>query len=132
MTLYILILTRPFLPQESGYENQTLLLSGDRSISLSELAQILSGVLPGDQNVAVKVVSEDDYVERNLGKQPETLLRPWATTYLALSKRELESVNPLLKSLLGRKLHPIETTLEEMLQADSTNKGRVETERYAK
>ena len=126
------MLTYPFLPQESGYENETLLLSGDRSISLSELAQILSGVLPGDRNVAVKVVSEDDYVEGNIGKQPETLLRPWATTYLALSKGELESVNPLLKSLLGRKLRPIEITLEEMLQADSTNKGRVETERYAK
>ena len=126
------MLTYPFLPQESGYENQTLLLSGDRSISLSELAQILSGVLPGDRNVAVKVVSEDDYVERNIGKQPETLLRPWATTYLALRRGELGSVNTLLESLLGRKLRPIEITLEEMLQADSTNKGRVETERYAK
>ena len=126
------MLTSPFLPQESGYENQTLLLSGDQSISLSELAQLLSGILPGDRTILTKVVSEDGYVERNIGKQSETLLRRWATTYLALRRGELESVNPLLKSLLGRKLRPIKITLEEMLQADSTNKGRVETERYAK
>ena len=92
----------------------------------------MSGILPGDRTILTKVVSEDGYVERNIGKQSETLLRRWATTYLALRMGELESVNPLLKSLLGRKLRPIKITLEEMLQADSTNKGRVETERYAK
>lgn len=124
------MLTHPF--QDTGYENQTLFLSGDKPITFVEFGQIVSELLPGNRHITVKVVSEDEYVKHNLGKQSEELLRPWSSTYKALERGELEKVDPLLKNLLGRELRPIQETLKEMLDAQLGDGGKAATRRYAK
>ncbi|KAK7691670.1 hypothetical protein QCA50_005069 [Cerrena zonata] len=124
--------TAKIIAADVGYENQTLLLSGDKPISFVEFARIVSQILPGDRHITVKVVSEDEYVKNNLGKQSKELLRPWSTTYKALERAELEKVDPLLKTLLGRELRPIEETLKEMLDAQLGDGGKGATARYAK
>ncbi|CAL1711250.1 unnamed protein product [Somion occarium] len=114
----------------SGYENTTVLLSGDKPITLLEFAQIASRIL--NRDIKLRVVSEDEYFKNNLGKQSEELLRAWATTYKALARGELEKVDPLLKNLLGRELRPVEVTLKEMLDAQVGDGGKEATARYAK
>ena len=73
------------------------------------------------RNVKLVVGSEDEYVQRNLGKHgvrgEEEFLRKWATTYKALERGELAVVDPLLQKVLGRELKPFEATLQETLAA---------------
>ncbi|CDO69410.1 hypothetical protein BN946_scf184791.g5 [Trametes cinnabarina] len=102
---------------EGGYENQTLLFSGSRSITLKEVAEKISKLL--GRNVQLIVSTEDDYVRANVGKHgprgEEEFLRKWATTYKALERGELDVVDPLLQKVLKRELKPFDTTLKEML-----------------
>ncbi|KAJ2971646.1 hypothetical protein NUW54_g12458 [Trametes sanguinea] len=102
---------------EGGYENQTLLFSGSRSITLKEIADKVSSLL--GRNVQLVVSTEEDYVRANLGKNgprgEEEFLRKWATTYKALARGELDVVDPLLQKIVGRELKPFEATLKEML-----------------
>lgn len=68
-------------------------------------------MLRGNRNIILKVVSEDEYVQANIHKQSEELLRPWSTTYKALARGECATVDTLLKKLLGRELKTMEETL---------------------
>ncbi|OSC97536.1 NmrA-like family protein [Trametes coccinea BRFM310] len=102
---------------EGGYENQTLLFSGSRAITLKEIAEKISGLL--GRNIQLVVSTEDEYVRANVGKNgprgEEEFLRKWATTYKALKRGELDVVDPLLQKIVGRELKPFEATLKEML-----------------
>ncbi|KAI9061383.1 NmrA-like family protein [Trametes sanguinea] len=102
---------------EGGYENQTLLFSGSRSITLKEIADKVSSLL--GRNVQLVVSTEEDYVRTNLGKNgprgEEEFLRKWATTYKALARGELDVVDSLLQKIVKRELKPFEETLKEML-----------------
>ncbi|KAI0827755.1 NmrA-like family protein [Trametes gibbosa] len=114
---------------QGGYENETHLLSGARTYTLTEIAKKVSSLL--GRNIRLVVASEDDYVQANLGKSgplgEEEFLRLWATTYKALQRGELDVVDPLLQKVLGRELKPFEDTLRETLGLQ----GSV-MERYAK
>ncbi|KAI0740798.1 NmrA-like family protein [Earliella scabrosa] len=100
---------------EGGYENETRLLSGSRSITLKAIAEKISEI--SGRSVNLVVGSEDEYVKRNVGKHgprgEEEFLRKWATTYKALQRGELDVVDPLLQNVLGRELKPFEETLKE-------------------
>ncbi|PIL33745.1 hypothetical protein GSI_04370 [Ganoderma sinense ZZ0214-1] len=100
-----------------GYENETCLLSGSRTVTLGQIAEKVSQLL--GRNIKLAVGSEDDYVQRNLGKNgprgEEEFLRKWATTYKAMERGELEVVDPLLEESVGRSLKPFEHTLKETL-----------------
>ncbi|KAI0351982.1 NmrA-like family protein [Trametes cingulata] len=102
---------------QGGFENETRLLSGSRSVTLKEIAAKVSSLLGRD--VRLVVASEDDYVKANVGKHgprgEEEFLRKWATTYKALERGELDVVDPLLQQILGRELKPFEDTLKETL-----------------
>ncbi|KAI0364006.1 NmrA-like family protein [Pilatotrama ljubarskyi] len=102
---------------QGGFENETRLLSGSRSITLREIAEKISSLL--GRNVKLVVATEDDYVRANVGKHgprgEEEFLRKWATTYKALERGELDVVDPLLQQVLGRELKPFEDTLKETL-----------------
>ncbi|KAI8970993.1 NmrA-like family protein [Trametes punicea] len=102
---------------QGGFENETRLFSGSRSIALSEIAEKISQLL--GRNVRLVVSTEDDYVRANVGKHgprgEEEFLRKWATTYKALERGELDVVDPLLHQILGRELKPFEDTLRETL-----------------
>ncbi|OCH92025.1 NmrA-like family protein [Obba rivulosa] len=112
-----------------GYENETHLLSGSRTLTLAQLAAKISAII--GRPLTLRVVSEDEYVRANVGKHgprgEEPFLRKWATTYKALARGELDVVDPFLQNLLGRPLKPMEDTLQEML----TGTGAV-MEQYAK
>ncbi|KAI0657789.1 NmrA-like family protein [Cubamyces menziesii] len=102
---------------QGGFENETRLLSGSRSVTLKEIAEKISSFL--GRNVRLVIGSEDDYVRANVGKHgprgEEEFLRKWATTYKALKRGELDVVDPLLQQVLGRELKPFEETLKETL-----------------
>ena len=63
----------------------------------------------------VKIIPVDEYVAMMPGG--EKILSRWATTYLALARGELATVDPLLQNILGRELVPFEETLREELLA---------------
>ncbi|KAI0645006.1 NmrA-like family protein [Trametes meyenii] len=100
-----------------GFENETRLLSGSRTITLKEIANKISSLLGRD--IRLIVATEGDYVKANVGKHgargEEEFLRKWATTYKALERGELDVVDPLLQQILGRELRPFEDTLKAML-----------------
>ena len=95
------------------------MLSGSRAVTLSEIAEHLSGLL--GRNIKLVVGSEEDYVKCHVGKHgprgEEEFLRKWATTYVALGKGELAVVDPLLRNVLGRELKPFETTMQDTVNA---------------
>ena len=103
--------------EQHDYENETRLLSGSRTVTLGQIAENVSQLLGRD--VKLVVGSEDDYVQRNLGKNgprgEEEFLRKWATTYKAMERGELDIVDPLLEEVVGRPLKPFEHTLKETL-----------------
>ncbi|KAI0800226.1 NmrA-like family protein [Fomes fomentarius] len=115
---------------QGRYENETLLLSGSRSITLKEIAQKIFSI--SGRSLKLVVSTEDEYVKAHLGKNgpraEEEFLRKWATTYKALQRGELDVVDPLLQEVLGRELKPFEDTLRETPLGLS---GEV-MERYAK
>ena len=106
---------------QGGYENEVLLLSGSRVITLAEIAEKASALL--NRDVKLVVGTEDEYVKRNVGRAgprgEEEFLRKWATTYKALERGELAAVDPLLQRVLGRELKPFEKTLVETLGVHS-------------
>ena len=103
--------------RQGGYENEVLLLSGSRAITLTEIAEKASTLL--NRDIKLVVGSEDEYVKRNVVRPgprgEEVFLRKWATTYKALERGELAVVDPLLQRILGRELKSFEKTLEETL-----------------
>ncbi|KAI0330390.1 NmrA-like family protein [Cubamyces sp. BRFM 1775] len=102
---------------QGGFENETRLLSGSRSVTLNEIADKVSSLL--GRNVRLVIATEDDYVRANVDKHgprgEEEFLRKWATTYKALERGELDVVDPLLQQVIGRELKPFEDTLKETL-----------------
>ncbi|KAI0360621.1 NmrA-like family protein [Trametes cingulata] len=102
---------------KGGFENEIILLSGSRAITMKEVASIYSSLLGRD--IRLVVGTEDDYVKANLGKSgrlgEEAWLRSWATVYKAMARGEMAAVDPLLQEVLGRKLKPFEETLKENL-----------------
>ncbi|OSX61883.1 hypothetical protein POSPLADRAFT_1144185 [Postia placenta MAD-698-R-SB12] len=114
---------------QGGFANETLLLSGARTLTLRDLTEKISARVR--RAVTLRVVSEDEYVQHNRGKHGprggEEFLRAWATTFKGLVRGELDVVDPLLQKVLGRELKPFEETLEEMLASQA---GVVE--QYAK
>ena len=99
--------------QTSGYENQTLLLSGGCAVTLSSLASTIASAL--NRPVHLKIVDMDEYVVAHTG-QPgprgeAVFLREWATTYRALMRGECAVVDSTLQELLGRKLVTLEETV---------------------
>lgn len=118
-------------PQESGYENETVLLSGTNPISLHELAHKLNHLLPPNKKKTLKVSQENEYCAHNFAQHEDWLLHAWATTYKALARGELETVDPLLQNLLGRELKSFDETLREMILG-SEDSGAQVMEQYAK
>ncbi|OBZ69539.1 Quinone oxidoreductase 2 [Grifola frondosa] len=102
---------------DGGYENGTFLLSGSRCLTLQKVGEQVATIL--GRHIRLKVVSEDEYVKRNVGRPgprgEEQFLHAWATTYQGLARGELDVVDPLLQRVVGRELKPIEETLKEML-----------------
>ena len=103
--------------EKGGYENQVLLLTVSRTLTLKDVSNQVSRFL--GRCITLRVVSEDEYVSANVGKQgpwgKEQFLRKWATTYKALERGETGVVDPVIQEVLRRELKPFESTLKEVL-----------------
>lgn len=105
--------TAKLLFSHSEYENQTITLTGSRNYTISQIAVLLSNIL--DRIIPVRIVSMEEYIERNIKAQNESWVHLWATTYGALERGELARVSSTLEKLLGRPLISFEETLKAML-----------------
>jgi uncharacterized protein YbjT (DUF2867 family) len=118
---------------KTSYQNQTVLLSGSRAVTLSEVASLISPILA--RPVKLHVISEDEWITRNKKddgdfRHSEEFLQLWATTYPALAAGECATVDPLLEKLLGRPPRAFEKDLKDTLLAVKEGKGALE--QYAK
>ncbi|TCD60097.1 hypothetical protein EIP91_010716, partial [Steccherinum ochraceum] len=122
--------TAKLIAAESGFENKTVTLTGAVPVTLSELAEKISSVLPGNRHITVKAVDLEPFVAaKTTGNRSEEVVRKWSTTYTALGLKQLAKVDPLLQELLGRKLKPLDETLKELL-SDGKSTGIDEMSRW--
>ncbi|TCD60791.1 hypothetical protein EIP91_009520 [Steccherinum ochraceum] len=124
--------TAKIMTADSGYENKTVTLTGAEAVTLSEIAEQISSILPGNRHLTVKAVDLEHFVtSKQTASRDEDLLRKWSTTYTAIGLKQLAKVNPLLEELLGRKPKPLDETLREMLGVGGSG-GAEETSRYSR
>ncbi|CAF1172975.1 unnamed protein product [Rotaria sp. Silwood1] len=101
------------------YQNKTILLTGSRLYTLKETALIVSKIL--DRQIPIKIVSLDEYINRNLKNQNEVWVRIWATIYLALQRGDLSQIDTTLEKILQRSPKSFEQTIKEMLTEKDTD-----------
>jgi NAD(P)H dehydrogenase (quinone) len=98
----------------SKFANQTILLSGASTTSLTECAGIISK-LKG-KNLSVRRVTNDEYIKEALAcGVNEFLAKLLAETYTALENGECATVAPTLEELLGRQPTSVEDFLRETI-----------------
>lgn len=101
-------------PAEFQWKNKTVLLSGQKTLTLAETIKILGEIA----QVPVKItqVSDDEFatqpdVIRNFTYHGVDLSKRWATAFEAFRRGEAAYVCPLLKELLGRDPEDFKTTI---------------------
>ncbi|KAI0360620.1 NmrA-like family protein [Trametes cingulata] len=106
------------LMTQSGFENETVLLSGPHAVTMKEVAEIYSRLL--GRTIRLVVSTEDDFVKANLGRPGHLGEKEWlrsrATVYKAMARGEMAAVDPVLWRLLGREPKPFEDSLRESLK----------------
>jgi hypothetical protein len=102
-------------PAKFEWQNKTVLLSGQKTLTLAETVKILGEIA----KVPVKItqVSDDEFatqpdVIRNFTYHGVDLSKAWATAFEAFRRGEGAYVSPLLKELLGRDPEDFKTTIE--------------------
>lgn len=94
--------------------NQTILLSGPRSLSLQEIADVIGKVIGKD--LPIRQVSVEEYAKRpevDAGLAGQG--REWANACNAIRDGETAVVTPHLQKYLGREPESFETTIRAML-----------------
>ncbi|WQF82559.1 Putative NmrA-like domain, NAD(P)-binding domain superfamily [Colletotrichum destructivum] len=105
-------------PKEFAWRNQTVLLSGEKTLTLAETVQILGEI--ADSPVQITQVSDDEFATQSENPPNFTyhgfdLSKPWATAFEAFRRGEASYVSPLLRELLGREPEDFKTTVENSL-----------------
>ncbi|CAF3979163.1 unnamed protein product [Adineta steineri] len=106
-----------------GHEQETVLLTGSTSISISSVTDIFAKIL--HRPINFRLVSVDEYIEFHKRRGTalpyptgeEDFLRKWATSFKALEKGESAVVDLLLQQVLGRDLVPLEDTLTKLFNS---------------
>ncbi|OCL10558.1 NAD(P)-binding protein [Glonium stellatum] len=109
-----LILAAP----SKDYASRTLYLSSLSSKTLTELAQIISGIK--GEGVKLKIVPQEEYENYYIGEREmgEGNVKWWSSTYAALEDGECKIHDGTLEQLLqakGHHLQPLEATVRKML-----------------
>ncbi|EIN12154.1 NAD(P)-binding protein, partial [Punctularia strigosozonata HHB-11173 SS5] len=103
---------------EGSHENETVLLTGQRALTLAQLTPVLASLLSRPR-LRLSVASADEYVARNVdpadARRTDGFLRAWARTYEGLERGEAAVVDPLVVELLGREPRSMEAYLRETL-----------------
>ncbi|KAM0210687.1 hypothetical protein ACHAQI_005826 [Fusarium lateritium] len=105
-------------PAEFQWKNKTVLLSGQKTLTLAETVTVLSEIAKAP--VQIKRVSDDEFaaqpeVSPNFTYHGVDLSKAWATAFEAFRRGEGACVSPLLKELLGREPEDFKTTIENSL-----------------
>lgn len=106
-------------PQGFAYRSKTVLLSGDKSLTVSETVKILSEI--ANVPVTIKQVSDDEFatqpqVPSNFTYRGVDYSKAWASSFEAFRRGEAASASPLLSELLGREPEEFETTVRKSMQ----------------
>ncbi|KAH7208637.1 NmrA family protein [Fusarium oxysporum] len=96
------------------WQNKTILLSGEKTLTLAETVAILGEV--AKVPLQIKQVSVDEFatqpdVSLNFTYRGADLSKPWATVFEAFRQGEASWVSPILKELLGREPEDFKTTI---------------------
>lgn len=109
-------LVKWFLNNPSGfkYRDSTVLLSGQKTLTLAETVAILSEI--ANAPAKIKNVSVEEYAKQPQNAQALTYKgydysTLWASAFQAFKKGEGSYVSPLLKELLGRQPEEFRTTI---------------------
>ncbi|KAJ0358356.1 hypothetical protein COL154_009264 [Colletotrichum chrysophilum] len=107
-------------PQGFAYRSKTVLLSGNKSLTLSETVKILSKI--ANIPVTVKQVSDDEFatqpqVPPNFTYHGVDYSKAWASSFEAFRREEAASASSLLSELLGREPEEFETTVRKSMSA---------------
>ncbi|KAI8179077.1 Quinone oxidoreductase 2 [Colletotrichum sp. SAR 10_75] len=107
-------------PQGFAYRSKTVLLSGNKSLTLSETVKILSEI--ANIPVTIKQVSDDEFatqpqVPPNFTYRGVDYSKAWASSFEAFRRGEAASASPLLSELLGREPEEFEITVRKSMSA---------------
>ncbi|KAF5506048.1 Quinone oxidoreductase 2 [Colletotrichum siamense] len=107
-------------PQGFTYRSKTVLLSGNKSLTLSETVKMLSEI--ANIPVTIRQVSDDEFatqpqVPPNFTYRGVDYSKAWASSFEAFRRGEAASASPLLSELLGREPEEFETTVRKSMSA---------------
>lgn len=105
-------------PAKFQWQNKTVLLSGQNTLTLAETVKILGET--AKVSVQIKQVSDDEFatqpdVSPNFTYHGVDLSKAWATAFEAFRRGEGAYVSPLLKELLGREPEDFKTTIQSFV-----------------
>ncbi|KAM0408479.1 hypothetical protein ACHAPD_011955 [Fusarium lateritium] len=105
-------------PAEFQWQNKTVLLSGQNTLTLAETVKILGEI--AKVTVQIMQVSDDEFATQpdvfpNFTYHGVDLSKPWATAFEAFRRGEGAYVSPLLKELLGREPEDFKTTIQSFV-----------------
>lgn len=103
---------------EFKYRNKSIVLSGSKSYTLAETAQILArrhGVELEVQEVTLDEYVNQESVQKGMGTYGGSteIVRQWATMYKAVEASECAVQNTLVEELLGHPAEDFETSVEQ-------------------
>lgn len=88
---------------------RTLLLTGPNAMTLQDVVNAANSVLSelGKDKITYEIVSQEEYVEANSdadeGGKPRAFFEAMLSHYEAIAAADLETVDPLLEEVLGRR-----------------------------
>lgn len=99
------------LKSPSAYENQVLNLTGPESLSMDEMAQIITEVT-GTKTVFQNETLEEARASRAKYGAPDWEVAGWISTYTAIADGSLEKVSDDVQRVLGRPARSFKETLQ--------------------
>ena len=101
------------------YSNQTLLLTGPRAVTLSDVGGMVEKIAGGE--LPVIIVPMEGWIDGAIaaGLDEWTVKNFYATAYKAIEKGDLGTVTTTMEELLGRKPKDIQEVVAETLAAGS-------------
>lgn len=111
-------------PNEFQYRNSTVLLSGQKTLTLAETVAILSEIAKAPvkiKNVPVEVYARQPQNAKALTYKGYDYSNLWASSFEAFKRGEGSFVSPLLKELLRREPEEFRMTI---LNHQATTQGR--------
>lgn len=96
-------------PSGEERSRRTLLLTGPKAVTLQDMVDSANGVLSeaGKEKIMFEIVTNEEYVDANSeedeGGKPRAFFEAMLSYFEAVSAGDLETVDPLLEKVLGRK-----------------------------